>query len=88
MNSQYEKLGQNFFSKFTQCKFCRLLFFGVLRVNSSFSCVFQDYDKLASFVSTNYGTKLEKVDLSVKGWNWGVAKFEGKLTELLIRGED
>lgn len=36
-----------------------------------------DYDKLASFVSTNYGTKLEKVDLSVKGWNWGVARFEG-----------
>ena len=62
-------------------------FFCALRVNSSFSCVFQDYDKLASFVSTNYGTKLEKVDLSVKGWNWGVAKFEGKLTELLIRGE-
>lgn len=36
-----------------------------------------DYDKLASFVANNYDTKLEKVDLSVKGWNWGVTKFEG-----------
>ena len=38
----------------------------------------QDYEKLSSFVANNYDTKLEKVDLSVKGWNWGVAKFEGR----------
>ena len=28
-------------------------------------------------MANNYNTKLEKVDLSVKGWNWGVTKFEG-----------
>ena len=37
----------------------------------------QDQEKLASFISRNYNTKLEPVDLSVKGWNWGQAKFEG-----------
>lgn len=36
-----------------------------------------DHDKLASFVSKNYDMKLEKVDLGVKGWNWGLANFEG-----------
>lgn len=38
----------------------------------------QDQEKLATFVSRNYNIKLETVDLSVKGWNWGQAKFEGK----------
>ena len=23
--------------------------------------------------------ELEEIELSVKGWNWGVAKFKGKL---------
>lgn len=36
-----------------------------------------DYEKLSSFVANNYNTKLERVDLSVKGWNWGITKFEG-----------
>ncbi|KAL4224373.1 FACT complex subunit ssrp1 [Mactra antiquata] len=43
-----------------------------------------DQDKLATFVSHNYNTKLETVDLSVKGWNWGQAKFEGNGLNFVI----
>ena len=34
---------------------------------------------MSEFVKEHYGTKLEKKDLSVKGWNWGIAKFVGML---------
>lgn len=43
-----------------------------------------DQDKLATFVSRNYSIKLETVDLSVKGWNWGQAKFEGNGLNFVI----
>ncbi|KAK3580815.1 hypothetical protein CHS0354_025160 [Potamilus streckersoni] len=43
-----------------------------------------EYDKLATFVSKNYNTSLEKVDLSTKGWNWGLAKFEGNSLNFLV----
>ncbi|XP_064613506.1 FACT complex subunit SSRP1-like isoform X2 [Liolophura sinensis] len=36
-----------------------------------------EYEKLSQFVSKYYNTTLEKKDLSVKGWNWGVADFKG-----------
>ncbi|CAG5125389.1 unnamed protein product [Candidula unifasciata] len=36
-----------------------------------------DFDKLAKFISNNYAVSLEKVDLSLKGWNWGSVDFEG-----------
>lgn len=39
--------------------------------------VVQEYEKLSQFVSKYYNTTLEKKDLSVKGWNWGVADFKG-----------
>jgi hypothetical protein len=42
----------------------------------------QDQEKLGSFVSRNYNTKLQTVDLSVKGWNWGTPKFEGNLNNV------
>ena len=35
---------------------------------------------MSEFVKEHYGTKLEKKDLSVKGWNWGIAKFVGTLS--------
>ncbi|XP_053375271.1 FACT complex subunit SSRP1-like isoform X1 [Mercenaria mercenaria] len=43
-----------------------------------------DQEKLGSFISRNYNTKLETVDLSVKGWNWGQAKFEGNGLNFVI----
>ncbi|XP_033747604.1 FACT complex subunit SSRP1-like [Pecten maximus] len=36
-----------------------------------------DFDKLSNFVSKYYQTNLEKQDMSVKGWNWGLANFTG-----------
>ena len=39
--------------------------------------VLQDYDKLSNFVAKYYKTSLEKIDLSIKGWNWGAAQFKG-----------
>ncbi|XP_036359846.1 FACT complex subunit SSRP1 isoform X1 [Octopus sinensis] len=36
-----------------------------------------EYDKLSSFVMKHYDTTLEKVDCSVRGWNWGVTRFRG-----------
>ena len=44
----------------------------------------QEYEKLSSFISKNYGTSLDKVDLAVKGWNWGTAKFKGLYIKLEI----
>lgn len=45
---------------------------------------FQDFEKLATFISNNYSVSLEKRDVSVKGWNWGLAKFEGKVFDKMI----
>lgn len=36
-----------------------------------------DFDQLSAFVKKHFSMDLEEVELSVKGWNWGVAKFKG-----------
>lgn len=36
-----------------------------------------DYDQLAAFLKKHFQMNLEEIELSVKGWNWGVAKFKG-----------
>lgn len=36
-----------------------------------------DYDQLSAFVKKHFHMDLEEIELSVKGWNWGVAKFKG-----------
>ncbi|XP_059146282.1 FACT complex subunit SSRP1-like [Physella acuta] len=36
-----------------------------------------EFEKLAKFISSYYSVSLEKIDLSLKGWNWGSADFEG-----------
>ncbi|XP_071094322.1 FACT complex subunit SSRP1-like [Haliotis cracherodii] len=36
-----------------------------------------DFEKLSGFVSNFYETSLEKVDVSLKGWNYGIAHFQG-----------
>ncbi|XP_019616304.1 PREDICTED: FACT complex subunit SSRP1-like [Branchiostoma belcheri] len=38
-----------------------------------------DFDKLSDFINKNYKMRLEEKELSVKGWNWGTAKFKGPL---------
>jgi len=35
-----------------------------------------EFEKLAKFISNHYAVSLEKVDMSLKGWNWGTAEFE------------
>ena len=46
-------------------------------VNCDISVV-QDFDKLAGFMKKSYSKTLQKKDLSLKGWNWGTAEFQGK----------
>ncbi|XP_070571797.1 FACT complex subunit SSRP1-like [Ptychodera flava] len=36
-----------------------------------------DYDKLSDYIKKHYSLSLEEVELSLKGWNWGEAKFKG-----------
>ncbi|XP_070184989.1 LOW QUALITY PROTEIN: FACT complex subunit SSRP1-like [Littorina saxatilis] len=36
-----------------------------------------DFDRLNKFLEEYYETPLEKVDMSLKGWNWGLARFQG-----------
>lgn len=36
-----------------------------------------DFDQLSAFMKKHFLIDVEEVDLSVKGWNWGVAKFKG-----------
>lgn len=38
---------------------------------------FQDQDKLAKFFLHNYKKDMLEKELSVKGWNWGRANFQG-----------
>lgn len=45
----------------------------------SFHILVQDYDQLSAFVKKHFQKDLEEIELSVKGWNWGVAKFKGQL---------
>ncbi|KAK3764831.1 hypothetical protein RRG08_041250 [Elysia crispata] len=35
-----------------------------------------EFEKLAKFISNHYALSLEKVDPSLKGWNWGKSEFE------------
>uniref|UniRef100_A0A3B3UGB0 FACT complex subunit SSRP1/POB3 N-terminal PH domain-containing protein n=1 Tax=Poecilia latipinna TaxID=48699 RepID=A0A3B3UGB0_9TELE len=37
-----------------------------------------DFEKLSEFFKLNYKVELSEKDMSVKGWNWGTAKFSGK----------
>ena len=38
---------------------------------------YQDQDKLAKFFSNTYKKDMLEKELSVKGWNWGRADFQG-----------
>ena len=40
---------------------------------------FQDYPELKEFLKNKFHKDLREVDLSVKGWNWGEARFRGSL---------
>ena len=46
-------------------------------VNYSLFYISQDQDKLAKFFSHNYKKDMLEKELSVKGWNWGRADFNG-----------
>lgn len=39
----------------------------------------QDQDKIAKYFKTNYSLDMLEKELSVKGWNWGTAKFAGSV---------
>jgi len=39
----------------------------------------QDFEKLANFLQKYYNSTLTKKDLSVRGWNWGISNFIGRL---------
>lgn len=43
-----------------------------------------DFEKLAAFVSNNYFISMEKKDVSVKGWNWGVTEFNGNSLDFIV----
>ena len=34
------------------------------------------------FVKKNFSTELDEIEVSVKGWNWGTAKFSGVFIEI------
>lgn len=38
-----------------------------------------DFEKISEFFKANYKVELAEKDMSVKGWNWGTAKFSGPL---------
>lgn len=38
---------------------------------------FQEREKVAKFFKTNYNKDMLEKELSLKGWNWGTAKFNG-----------
>jgi len=40
----------------------------------------QEFEKLSEFIQKFYHTTLSKRDMSLRGWNWGMADFIGKFT--------
>ena len=38
----------------------------------------QEHDKIAQLLKNYFGITLETRDVSFKGWNWGVADFQGE----------
>jgi len=40
----------------------------------------QEFEKLSEFIQKFYHTTLSKRDMSLRGWNWGIADFIGKFT--------
>ena len=50
----------------------------MLRLQSQYLLWLQEYERLSSFIKTHYDTELQKVENSVKGWNWGQAEFDGE----------
>lgn len=38
---------------------------------------FKEQDKVAKFFKNNYHKDMLEKELSLKGWNWGTAKFNG-----------
>ncbi|KAI8872401.1 SSrecog-domain-containing protein [Ramicandelaber brevisporus] len=46
----------------------------------------EDYEKLSNVLKRNYGVDVLQREISVKGWNWGQAEFEG--TQLIFNSGD
>ena len=40
----------------------------------------QEFEKLSEFIQKYYHATLSKRDMSLRGWNWGVADFVGECT--------
>lgn len=43
--------------------------------------VHQDFEKLQEYFKANYKVELTEKEMSAKGWNWGSARFGGKVSE-------
>lgn len=46
-----------------------------------------DYDRLAAAISEYYQKRLEQVETSTRGWNWGNAKIEDNEVKFIIRNK-
>ena len=44
----------------------------------------QDYAELREFFRSKLSKDLREVELCVKGWNWGEARFRGSLLTFLV----
>lgn len=53
-----------------------ILSFHALNVHPSLYV--QDLEKISEYFKANYKVELMEKDMSVKGWNWGTAKFNGQ----------
>ncbi len=47
-------------------------------LNFPLSFYAQDLEKISEYFKANYKVELVEKDMSVKGWNWGTAKFNGQ----------
>ncbi|KAF5317558.1 hypothetical protein D9619_013163 [Psilocybe cf. subviscida] len=47
----------------------------------------EDHDRLASLMKNHFQITLETVEVSVKGWNWGVTDFQGDDLAFTVSGK-
>jgi len=57
---------------------CCLFLFGIFILSVYFHT--QEFEKLSEFIEKYYHATLTKRDMSLRGWNWGVADFVGEST--------
>lgn len=52
-----------------------------------FNFILQEYERIKSFFKKHFDIEVEQVNMCLKGWNWGLAKFQANAMDFEIDGK-